>query len=224
MSDFINARKLPSKGKPGDVYRDASSKEIFLALGDGTLVSIADLLSVRNVRTVGPQGETGRQGEPGRNGTNGAAGRDGKDGADGVSGPKGERGETGAPGVPGKDGRNGIDGKHGAMGITGAQGPKGEKGDVCFVGAEEMAAAVKALRAEMIATKARLEAAFDVTMLEAFRNHGNNAVTIQSYLNRMRQRAGDTRQAWSQADMLAIRKYFKGGGTVEELVAACVKG
>jgi hypothetical protein len=225
MAQFhsMNSARLPQRGVVGDVYMATETRDLFIAVADGRLIPLAGLLNPVTVQGArGEKGDTGVAGGTGPRGLQGPAGRDGVDGKS-VSGPKGPRGAQGPKGDPGKDGRNGIDGKDGATGAQGPQGPAGPAGAVLYVGDAEMAAAVKVLRDEMIATKARLEAAFDVTMLESFRNHGNKAVTIHSYLNRMRQRAGDTRQDWSQADMLAIRAYFNGGGTVAELVAACVK-
>jgi hypothetical protein len=228
MADFINARKLPSKGTPGDVYRDASSKRMYLALGDGTLCDLADLLSESRpvVRAVGPQGEQGRAGLDSQ--VPGPAGRDGRDGKDstvsGPAGPKGEKGDRGAS-IKGDKGDKGdsIKGDKGDKGDS-IKGEKGDPGDVLYVGPDAMAAAVKSLRDEMIATKARMEAAFDVTFLEAQQNRPNGAVTIHSYLNRMRQRAGVTKQDWTPEEMAAIRNYFNKGGTVQELIATALKG
>jgi hypothetical protein len=219
----MNSARFPAKGIVGDVYMAAETKKLFIAVADGRLIPLEGLLNP--VTVEGARGEKGENGTPGGIGPRGIQGPPGRDGIDGksVSGPKGSRGAQGRQGVAGKDGRDGIDGKDGATGAQGPQGPAGPAGAVLYVGDAEMAAAVKALRDEMIATKARVEAAFDVTMLEAFRNHGSKAVTIQSYLNRMRQRAGVTSQEWSQADMQAIRKYLNGGGTIAELIAACVK-
>jgi hypothetical protein len=219
----MNSARFPAKGIVGDVYMAAETKKLFIAVADGRLIPLEGLLNPITVE--GGRGEKGENGTPGGIGPRGLQGPPGRDGINGksVSGPKGSRGEKGATGAAGKDGRDGIDGKDGATGAQGPQGPAGPAGAVLYVGDAEMAAAVKALRDEMIATKARVEAAFDVTFLEAQQNRPNGAVTIQSYLNRMRQRAGDSRQSWSPADMLAIRNYFNKGGTVAELIAACVK-
>jgi hypothetical protein len=159
MADFINARNLPSKGTPGNVYRDASSKEMFLALGDGTLVSINDLLSVRNVRTVGPQGEQGRAGLDSQ--VPGPAGRDGRDGKDstvpGPAGPKGEKGDRGAS-IKGDKGDRGDKGDSikGEKGDKGDKGDKGNPGDILYCGQAEVEAAALRLHQE----KVRIRAAF----------------------------------------------------------------
>jgi|HubBroStandDraft_5_1064220.scaffolds.fasta_scaffold07849_4 hypothetical protein len=158
MSDFINARNLPSRGTPGNVYRDATTKELFLAVGDGTLVSIADLLSERNIRAVGPQGETGRQGEPGPQGENGLPGRDGAPGPVGPTGPHGTNGIsiTGKTGPQGERGLTGPAGPQGPQGIAGPVGPQGPPGDILYCSQAEVEAAALRLHQE----KVRIRAAF----------------------------------------------------------------
>jgi hypothetical protein len=161
MADFYNMKRLPSRGKPGDVYRDATSKRLYLCLGDGTLCDIADLLSESRpaVRVVGPQGETGRPGADSQ--VPGLPGRDGKDGKDstvpGPSGPKGERGISGQS-IVGPRGEKG-DSIVGPVGPQGPRGEKGDRGDVLYVGPEEMEAATKAARAQLIDQRARFMAA-----------------------------------------------------------------
>jgi hypothetical protein len=226
VPEFINAKKLPSKGAVGNVYRDASSKEMFLAVADGTLISISDLLSERDrVRAVGPPGDAGKDGAPGAMGPQGPPGAKGDPGdVSIVSGPKGERGDPGPQGLPGKDGRDGRDGKDGATGATGAQGPQGIPGNVLYVGDAEMAAAVEAWKQKYIEQVARWEAALAATMLEAFRkNTPHHAVLIQSYLNRVRQLRGDTHQEWSIKELNAIRHFMRGGGSVADLLSQTVK-
>lgn len=192
MADFINARNLPSKGTPGNVYRDASSKEMFLALGDGTLVSINDLLSVRNVRTVGPQGEQGRAGLDSQ--VPGPAGRDGRDGKDstvpGPAGPKGEKGDRGAS-IKGDKGDKGdsIKGDKGDS-IVGPKGDKGDPGDVLYVSTAEAGAAVKAARAEIINQRARFLAAIDQALDDAGHLHEGHRQRTENMIAIMRRNAG----------------------------------
>src|SRR5579863_9240613 len=61
-------------------------------------------------------------------------------------------GPAGPAGRDGKDGRDGIDGKDGAQGL------KGDPGDVAYIGPAEVAAAVKKVRAELVAQRARIKA------------------------------------------------------------------
>jgi hypothetical protein len=193
MADFINTKKLPSKGKVGDVYRDSSSKELYLAVADGTLVSLADLLSERNIRAVGPQGEPGRQGEPG---PQGPAGRDGKDGAPGPVGPAGPHGTngisiTGKTGLQGERGVTGPPGPQGPQGIAGPQGPKGDPGDVLYVGPEEMEAAVKAARLALIEQRARFMAAIaDALQRSGSMLHEQYRKLCQQNIQQMKRDAG----------------------------------
>ncbi len=186
MADFHNTKSLPSKGIAGDVYRVSTTGDMYLAVGDGTLILLKDLLSTRDrVVAVGPAGETGRQGEPGRNGRDGVDGRNGKDGADGMAGSKGERGPQGAQGIPGKNGTNGVDGKS----IVGPQGPKGDKGDpgeVLYVGPAELEAAVKQLREE----KARVRAALLSNILGSEVIHPTVRQLLKSHLERVQREAG----------------------------------
>jgi hypothetical protein len=66
--------------------------------------------------------------------------------------------------------------------------------------------------------------ALDAKVLEAFRKRPTAKATdlIQYRLNRVRERAGDAHVSWTPAEMQAIQNYI-GGGTVAELIAACVK-
>jgi len=93
MADFINTRQLPSKGAVGNVYRDAFSKKMFLAVADGTLVALDELLSARDrIIAVGPAGEQGREGPAGPQGPPGGDGKDGQPGPVGQIGPHGANG------------------------------------------------------------------------------------------------------------------------------------
>ncbi len=160
MAEFVNTRRLPSKGVVGSVYRDSFSGKMFLSVADGTLVALDDLLSERErVRAVGPQGETGRPGADSQ--LPGPPGRDGRDGKDstvpGPSGPKGERGISGVS-IKGDKGDKG-DSIVGPVGPQGQRGEKGERGDVLYVGPPEMEAATKAARSALIDQRARFMAA-----------------------------------------------------------------
>jgi hypothetical protein len=212
VAEFINVRALPSKGTPGNVYRSSSTKEIFLAVGDGTLTSISDLLSERDrVRAVGPAGERGMQGPPG----------DFLDSAhlservaklERLYADLIARVERGDEKIRGPKGDS-------------VKGDKGDPGDVLYVGDAEMATAIESWKQKYIDQQARWEAAVDATMLEAFRkNTAHHAVLIQSYLNRVRQLRGDTHQEWSIRELQAIRHFIQGGGSVADLLSQTVKG
>ena len=110
----LKADKLPSTGKPGDVYYVAP-RTVYLAAADGVLVNLTDILTTgaEVPRAVGPMGERGFPGTPGENG---------KDGQPGPRGPQGERGETGPRGESGKDGRDGKQGDKGDQGVPGRDG------------------------------------------------------------------------------------------------------
>jgi len=170
MADFINTRQLPSKGAPGSVYRDSFSKELFLAVADGTLISIADLLSERDrIRAVGPPGERGPQGAPGSQGNPGADGQDGAAGPVGPVGPHGSNGKDGIgkTGLQGERGLTGPQGPKGDPGPRGPQGPQGERGEVLLAGPPEMIAAVAQARQELITIRAKVRAGFIVAIESA---------------------------------------------------------
>lgn len=160
MADFLNVRNLPSKGKPGDVYRDAATKKIYVCVGSGDLIDLNDLFSEARpvVRAVGPAGEQGRQGEKGDRGDTGAAG---KDGAPGPVGPKGEHGQhgqsiTGKTGLQGERGLTGPSGPQGVQGIAGPPGPQGPRGDLLYVDNAEVQAAAYALHQQAVKLRAVL--------------------------------------------------------------------
>jgi hypothetical protein len=52
------SNKLPSKGKPLDIYYITDTRETFLVAGDGVLLNARDILqgTTNPVRAVGPQG------------------------------------------------------------------------------------------------------------------------------------------------------------------------
>jgi len=154
--------RLPSKGNPGDVFFVTDQKAFYIAIGDGTLINLADLLSgaVPHVRAVGPQGEAGPRGEKGDAGPQGPRGEKGTAGNDGQQGPVGPKGADGLPGPAGKDGKDGKDGApgpqgpqglRGELGIMGPRGPMGETHYV-YVGPAEVEAAHK----EILKNRARV--------------------------------------------------------------------
>jgi len=125
MASFkaIPEKKLPSKGTPGDGYYTTDGHCFYIAVADGTLLNLADVLSgaAASVRVVGPQGERGLPGPKG-DAVVGPPGKDGRDGARGETGAAGKtpsrqeiaeiirslsaelRGEKGEAGPPGRDG------------------------------------------------------------------------------------------------------------------------
>jgi hypothetical protein len=167
MPKILSVKKAPSKGDVGDVFFITSTREFYLAVADGSLLNLADLLSgaVPHVREVGPQGDRGLPGPPGPPGSQGERGEKGTDGTPGQQGPVGPAGADGHPGPPGQNaeagapgprGEKGADGLPGARGEKGDRGEKGESGDVTVVGNAELLAAVEKLRAQKAALQALL--------------------------------------------------------------------
>jgi hypothetical protein len=160
------SNKLPSVGKPLDIYYLTDTRETFLVAGDGVLLNARDILqgTTNPVRTVGPQGQPGRDGARGETGAPGPQGLQGRDST--VAGPQGVIGPKGADGLPGpagKDGNNGRDGADSAVpGPMGPQGPagpmglQGPPGDLTVVGDAELSAAVAKLRAQKAAALAKI--------------------------------------------------------------------
>src|SRR5579863_8028166 len=151
--------RLPSKATPGDVYFCTDSKDVLIAVGDGTLLNVADLLSgvVPHVRAVGPQGERGETGAVGPQGLPGERGEKGTCGEIGPVGPAGKpgaNGHNGDRGKPGECGPQGVRGETGPRGEKGDRGERGERGEILYVGSEEMAAEIKKLRAEIVRQRA----------------------------------------------------------------------
>lgn len=106
----LKSGSLPSTARAGDCYFTTDTKQIFIAVADGTVLNLADLLSgaVPHVRVVGPPGERGQAGidshVPGPKGDKGDPGRDGQTGAQGKPGRDGV-GRDGQTGKPGRDGK-----------------------------------------------------------------------------------------------------------------------
>ncbi len=165
--------RLPSKATPGDVYFCTDSKDLFLAVGDGSLLNVADLFSgaVPHVRTVGPQGEIGATGAPGPIGLTGQRGERGTDGSPGATGPAGVDGKS-ITGPMGPRGERGLTGPAGPQGLHGVPGPRGEQGpraEILYVGPEEMAAEIKKLRAEIVRQRAAILAGL-IDRLDGIKN------------------------------------------------------
>ena len=155
--------KLPSLGKPLDVYYTTDTKETFLVAGDGVLLNARDILqgTTGAVRAVGPLGQPGRDGVRGETGDRGEQGPSGKNSTVlGPQGPVGPKGADGLPGPAGKDGRDGKDsivpGPPGPRGEKGDRGEKGERGDITVLGDAELLAAVEKLRAQKAAVLANI--------------------------------------------------------------------
>jgi hypothetical protein len=101
----VPEKQVPNTAPPLSTFWSSDSHKIWVALGDGSVVALNDLI------TFGPPAKAiGPQGEPGapcicRNGKDGKDGRDGRDGIDArdAVGAVGPQGRTGAEGAPGKD-------------------------------------------------------------------------------------------------------------------------
>jgi hypothetical protein len=160
------SNRLPSKGESGDVYYVTDQRTFYVAIADGSLLNLSDLLSgaVPHVRQVGPQGSQGLTGAPGPVGAAGPRGEKGTPGNDGAQGPvgpsgaDGHHGDRGKPGADGRDGAQGPQGPAGAQGPVGPQGPQGPAGDITVVGDEELQAAVAKLKAQKAAALATIAA------------------------------------------------------------------
>ncbi|MGA8429499.1 MAG: hypothetical protein WB729_06735 [Candidatus Sulfotelmatobacter sp.] len=184
--------KLPSVGKPLDVYYATDSKEVFLAAGDGTLLNCRDILQgvSHPARAVGPQGQPGRDGARGAEGKQGLEGRAGRDST--VPGPKGEKGDRGSYGLPGLSGKEGKDGKDSAVpgprgpeGAKGDRGEKGERGDLTVVGDAELLAAVEKLRAQKANLQSRI-----ITTLKDMGDHPVYQIARQYLQNILKETQG----------------------------------
>jgi hypothetical protein len=108
-----------------------------------------------------------KQGLDGRNGKDGRDGAAGKDGRS-IQGNPGPRGE--ASQVPGPAGPAGRDGKDSVV-----PGPKGERGDVCYIGPDEVAAAVAEVRKELL----RLRAATLGRLAQGIADHQGDSGTLR---------------------------------------------
>jgi hypothetical protein len=190
MAELISVKRLPSVGKPGNLYYNNQEKSFHLALGDGTLLPVEGMLSPNPRGIVGPQGE---RGERGATGPQGPASRDGRDGADStVPGPIGPRGPKGADGLPGPAGKNGADstvpgpaGKDGQS-IVGPAGPQGPRGDCLIPNNSELAAAVIAYRQKHAAIQASL-----LTEISKAKNlPASTRLHVTNVLNRVKREAG----------------------------------
>jgi Collagen triple helix repeat (20 copies) len=163
MAKLLSMKKLPPNAAPGDVVFLTGSREFYIAIADGSLLNLADLLSgaVPHVRAVGPQGPQGEKGLPGETGPAGPRGEKGTQGDKGDAGAPGAKGADGLPGATGKEGKRGPKGDRGEKGETGergAAGPKGEPGDVAYIGPKESQQAVERMRRKLVDYQARVRA------------------------------------------------------------------
>jgi hypothetical protein len=163
MAKLLSMKKLPDKVTPGDVVFLTGTREFYIAIADGSLLNLADLLSgaVPHVRAVGPQGAQGEKGLPGEAGLAGPRGEKGTPGEKGDAGTPGAKGADGLPGATGKEGKRGPKGDKGDKGEAGergAAGPKGEKGDITFVGPKESQQAVEKMNRRLADYQARVRA------------------------------------------------------------------
>lgn len=113
----LKVDRLPSLGKPGDVYYVNPGGTVYMAASDGVLVCLSDMVQrgAEMPRAVGPCGEKGLTGPAGPVGPAGSNGRDGKQGARGETGPRGENGKDGKDGAPGPKGDIGAAGRDGVV-------------------------------------------------------------------------------------------------------------
>ena len=142
----LKENKLPRSAKPLDCFYTTDSQRVFVALGDGSVVCLNDLLTNGGAVRQGPEGPAGKDG---RDGT--CACRNGRDGAQGppgqtIVGPKGDKGDSIV----------------GPAGPQGPAGPAGPPGSVTFIGPDEVEAAVQKVRQELIDQQARFRAAIRV--------------------------------------------------------------
>jgi len=168
MARLLSLKKMPDAASPGDVVYNTTTRDFYIAVADGSLLNLADLLSgsVPHVRAVGPQGPAGQRGEKGDKGERGERGEKGTPGNDGQQGLVGPKGADGMPGLAGKDGKDGkygengkdsiVPGPRGERGERGEKGDKGERGDVTVVGDPELQAAVEKIRAQKAAAMATI--------------------------------------------------------------------
>jgi hypothetical protein len=147
----LKESKLPTSASPLDCFWTTDSHRLFVALGDGSVVCLNDLLTNAGAVRQGPPGP------PGNDGKDAVcvcrAGRDGAQGPPGqtIVGPKGDKGDKGDTIV-------------GPVGPQGIPGPKGEPGSVTYVGPDELLAAVKAARRMLIEREAKWQATLQRTI------------------------------------------------------------
>jgi hypothetical protein len=94
-------KRIPNTAPPLSTFWSTDSLKIWIALGDGSVVALNDLITYGPpAKCIGPEGPAGAPCAC-RNGKDGKDGRDGKDGLPGIN----------APGIVGPQGRPGVDGK-----------------------------------------------------------------------------------------------------------------
>ncbi len=192
MPNLFSVKRLPSAGKPGDVYFQNVEKEFYIVLTDSTLLPVSGMLNPNPRGIVGPQGERGPVGATGPQGPQGIAGQNGADStAVGPQGPIGPRGIAGVHGQNGKDGRDGIDGKPGRDGRDGVDGRPGRDGSVVYPTDNQPAVANQ----ELLQQRARTQAAFLQAMLDTNQKVGSNLLTtvnrhVRQRLEKIKREAG----------------------------------
>ena len=149
--------KLPQKGVVGNAYYCSDSNELYVVVGDGSLVHFSEILNHAPVTVQGPQGSAGVDGAPGPQGPQGPVGPRGAQGDTGERGQpginvRGERGEAGPQGSQGSIGATGP------QGLTGPIGPTGERGGFVYVGGPEVKAAAEVVRNQRLQMLAELRA------------------------------------------------------------------
>jgi hypothetical protein len=100
----VKEKQVPNRANRLDVFWTTDSHKLFVAIGDGEVVSLSDLITYGSpAKCIGPEGPAGAPCIC-RNGKDGKDGRDGKDGVgrDGqtIVGPPGRTGPAGADGAP----------------------------------------------------------------------------------------------------------------------------
>jgi hypothetical protein len=184
---------LPGNGERGTgtplcLYVCKDDGSVFYSDAEGNMVCLSDLLlgkglPVRAFPAQGCQGPPGKDSDvPGPRGEQGIPGQS-------IVGPPGQTivGPTGARGERGSDGKDSV-----VPGPAGPRGERGERGDVCYIGSEEVEAAVQKVRAELIAQRARFVAAVAVA-LEKNRSREHHPViarTIDAVLRKIQSDAG----------------------------------
>lgn len=96
----------------------------------------------------------------------------------GIDGAKGDKGDTGPQGV------------QGIQGPQGERGEKGERGEVLYIGPEEMAAAVKAARIEILTQRAKMLAAINQALEDAGSLGPLRAAHLEHVLARIKHLSG----------------------------------
>jgi hypothetical protein len=98
-------KNIPNTAPPLSTFWSSDSHKVWVALGDGSVVCLNDLITFGPpAKCIGPQGDPGqpcicRNGKDGKDGRDGKDGQPGRDGAT-IVGPPGLTGAAGADGRP----------------------------------------------------------------------------------------------------------------------------